>query len=78
MRKITAVVSNDDPISEVVPFLRVVQNLIQIPVVTKCIGTDSTTNLKILVSFNECRNCDQLRVAFNTHPDHHQHLGIYA
>ena len=43
--KIAAVISNDDLISELEPLARMVEQLIQISVVAKCIGTDSTTDL---------------------------------
>lgn len=58
MRKIAAIVSNNDVVSEVEPLARMVEYLIQISIVTKCIGTNSTTDLEIPVTFNECWDGD--------------------
>lgn len=71
VRKIASVVSNDNLVSEVKPLSGMVEYLIQISIMTERVCTDTTSNLKIPISFNERRYGNQLGVAFNTHRDHH-------
>lgn len=79
MSKIAAVISNDYVVSEIQPLARMIEYLIQVSIVSERVGSDSTSNLQILIPFDERWDCNQFRVTFNTHlGHHHEHLGTFA
>lgn len=56
--QVAAVVSDNDLVSEVKPLTGMVEYLIQISIMSKCIGSNSTANFEIPVTLNERWNLD--------------------
>jgi hypothetical protein len=60
MSKIASIITNDYLVSEIEPLSGMVEYLIQITIVTKCVSANATTDLQISIALNERRDSNEL------------------